>query len=246
MSASNQAVGPSTDNFTAIFSGASDEYLRVTGKRLDTHPFAAQLDTCHNPEAVSNLLRTQAHAFSKFHKGDEKLMAWLNPTVNILFAFSGTLGEGIGLVSRLIHSVRLFLMTWLNWFSAILTRKDDLYWYWCSSRGGSLLRSQSHIRLRPNFQVVRDVVASHEKIIHLFERINFFLQRLNIYTGIPLTNDLTVLLGKIMAELLSILAISTKAMTDRKMSELIYSLPPFLADYGLRKVSEEACRKDGG
>jgi hypothetical protein len=243
MSASNQAVGPSTDNFTAIFSAASDKYLRVTGKRLDTHPFAAQLDTCHNPEAVSNLLRTQAHAFSKFHKGDEKLMAWLNPTVNILFAFSGTLGEGIGLVSRIIHSVRLFLMTW---FSAILTRKDDLYWYWCSSRGGSLLRSQSHIRLRPNFQVVRDVVASHEKIIHLFERINFFLQRLNIYTGIPLTNDLTVLLGKIMAELLSILAISTKAMTDRKMSELIYSLPPFLADYGLRKVSEEACRKDGG
>ena len=89
-------------------------------------------------------------------------------------------------------------------------------------------------------------MASHEKIIHLFERINFFLQRLNIYTGIPLTNDFTVLLGKIMAELLSILAISTKAMTDRKMSELIYSLSPFLVDYGLRKVSEEACGKDGG
>ena len=100
--------------------------------------------------------------------------------------------------------------------------------------------------LRPNFQVVRDVVASHDKIIHLFERINFFLQRLNIYIGIPLTNDFTELLGKIMAELLSILAISTKAMTNRKMSELIRSLSSFLAYYGLRKVSEEACGEDGG
>ena len=75
--------------------------------------------------------------------------------------------------------------------------------------------------MRLNFQVVRDVVASHDKLVHLFERINFFLQRLNIYTEISLTNDLTELLGKIMAELLSILAISTKEMTDRKTSELI-------------------------
>lgn len=82
-------------------------------------------------------------------------------------------------------------------------------------------------------------------LIHLFERINFFLQRLSIYTGIPLTNDLTELLGRIMAELLSILAISTKEMTSRKMSELIHSLSSFLADYGLRKVSEEVGGKDG-
>ena len=78
-------------------------------------------------------------------------------------------------------------------------------------------------------------MASHDTLIHLFERINFFLQRLNIYTEIPLTNDLTELLGKIMAELLSILAISTKEMSDRKMSELIRPRSPFLADYCLEK-----------
>ena len=81
--------------------------------------------------------------------------------------------------------------------------------------------------MRLDFQVVRDVVASHDKLVHLFERISFFLQRLNIYMEIPLTNDLTELLGKIMAELLSILAISTKEMTDRKMSELIPFPIPF-------------------
>ena len=103
MSTSDQTAGPSTstDNFTAIFNAASIEYQTVTGNRLDTHPFAAQLDTCDSPNAISDLLRAQAQAFSKFRKSDEKLMAWLDPTVHILFTFSATLGEGIGLVSRL-------------------------------------------------------------------------------------------------------------------------------------------------
>jgi hypothetical protein len=103
MSASNQTAGPSTNNFTAIFNAASNEYERLTGKSLDTHPFAAQLDTCQNPEAVSNVLRTQAQAFSKFREGDVRLMAWLDPTIHVLFTFSATLGEGIGLVSNFVH-----------------------------------------------------------------------------------------------------------------------------------------------
>jgi hypothetical protein len=104
MSTSNQSAGPSNriDNFTAIFNAATTEYARVTGKHLDTHPFSAQLDACDSPKAVSGLLRSQAQAFSKFRKGDEKLMAVLDPTVHILFTFSATLGEGIGLVSRLV------------------------------------------------------------------------------------------------------------------------------------------------
>ena len=77
----------------------------MTGKRLDTHPFATQLDSCRSPEAVSNVLRTQMQAFKKFRDGDEKLMTWLNPIVNILFVFSATLGNGIGLVSSFIQFV---------------------------------------------------------------------------------------------------------------------------------------------
>ena len=138
MSSSNQVAGPSTDNFTAIFNAASNDYLRVTGKRLDTHPFAAQLDTCYSPEAVSNVLRTQAQAFKKFPKGDENLMTWLSSTVNILFAFSATLGGGIGVVSCLIQSVWLFSTIW---FLAIPTCENNLYRYPCSSRGRSFLRS---------------------------------------------------------------------------------------------------------
>jgi hypothetical protein len=104
MSATNPTAGPSTDHFTAIFNVASTEYQTVTGNRLDTHPFAAQLNACHSPEDISNLLRMQAHAFRKFRRGDEKLMTWLDPIVHILFVSSATLGEGIPLVS-LMRSV---------------------------------------------------------------------------------------------------------------------------------------------
>ena len=98
MSASNQTAGPSTGDFPSIFNAALNEYQRLTKKSLDTHPFAAQLDTCHNPEAISILFRTQAQAFSRFREGDERLMEWLDPTIHILSTFSDTLGEGIGVV----------------------------------------------------------------------------------------------------------------------------------------------------
>ena len=106
MSTNIATPGPSTDNFTAIFNAAENEYQTITGKTLKTHPFATQLETCQNSDAVSNLLRTQAQAFGKFHKGDEKLMAWLDPTIHILSTFSDTLGEGISLV-RKPHSLHM-------------------------------------------------------------------------------------------------------------------------------------------
>jgi hypothetical protein len=53
-----------------------------------------------------------------------------------------------------------------------------------------------------------------------------FLHRLDRYTDIPLTDDLTELLGKIMAQLLLVLALSTKAMMDGRMSKLDRLLSP--------------------
>ena len=71
---------------------------------------------------------------------------------------------------------------------------------------------------------MKDVAESHDTLIRLFERIHFFVQRLRSYTGMQLTNESTELLGKIMAQLLRVLALSTKAMTDKRISELIRSL----------------------
>jgi hypothetical protein len=89
----------------------------------------------------------------------------------------------------------------------------------------------------PNSQAVKDVAATHEALIHLFERIHLFLQRLNRYIGMPLTGDMTELLGKIMSQVLSILALSIKEMMDRRISEL--DCPLFrssMANYGAEKI----------
>jgi len=85
----------------------------------------------------------------------------------------------------------------------------------------SLTKFLSFMDVTSSCQAVRDVVASHDMLVNLFERIHFFLQRLKRYTGITLTNELKELLGKIMAELLRILSLSTKAMTERGVSKLV-------------------------
>ncbi len=88
-------------------------------------------------------------------------------------------------------------------------------------------------------------MASHDALIHLFERIHFFLQRLKRYTGMSLTQESRELLGKVMGQLLSILALSTKAITDSRISELTRLLCFSSADYALEKFLKKlAGRKD--
>jgi len=78
--------------------------------------------------------------------------------------------------------------------------------------------------------VVRDITASYEALINLFERIQFFLQRINHYTAVQLTPEMTLLLGKIMAQVLSILALSTKEMNQRRISMSFRSMSSFMTD----------------
>jgi hypothetical protein len=84
-------------------------------------------------------------------------------------------------------------------------------------------------------QVAKDVVASHGTLVNMFERIQFILERLNIYIGIPLTPGMVELLGKIMGQVLSILALSTKEMTQRRISERGWLDVSPLADYGTER-----------
>ena len=104
MSTTNQTTDPSTSNFAAIFDAASQEYKSLTKKDLSTHPLAAAIEVHNSPDSILNVFRKQASAFDKFCKGDDKLMECLTPIVNILFTFSDTLGEGVGLVS--LYSVQ--------------------------------------------------------------------------------------------------------------------------------------------
>ncbi|KAH9027509.1 hypothetical protein EDB83DRAFT_2319668 [Lactarius deliciosus] len=62
----------------------------------------------------------------------------------------------------------------------------------------------------------KDVWASHDVLVDLFERIQFFLKRLGVHTRISPTKDMVDILVKIMAEVIGILSIATKEMQRSK------------------------------
>ncbi len=68
-------------------------------------------------------------------------------------------------------------------------------------------------------QAAVGVATSYEVLVSLFERVRYFLLRLKIYTDIPPTTELTEILGKIMAEIVFILALGTKEMMRGSISE---------------------------
>ena len=91
---------------------------------------------------------------------------------------------------------------------------------------------------------MRDVIASYEALVKLLERIQFFLQRLHYYTSVPLTPEMTELLAKIMAQILFILALSTKKMKESRISWSIQSIYFSVANCSSRNIYEAANGED--
>ena len=129
-------------------------------------------------------------------------------------------------------------------FLAFLTREDNLHWDWCSSRGQSIPIFLESPFIQYSTKAVSDVIASYEALVKLFERIQFFLQRLHHYTSVPLTPEMTELLAKIMAQILSILALSTKATKEKRISWSIRPVYSFVANHSSRNIYEEINGKD--
>ncbi|KAI0000832.1 NACHT domain-containing protein [Russula compacta] len=91
-------MATSSSNFQFIFNNALKEYERKTKKDLLAHPLAAQLQACSSPTAILAVLQQQVQQLDQSQTTDDRLTRWLDPTINVLYAFSGTLGEGVGLV----------------------------------------------------------------------------------------------------------------------------------------------------
>ena len=92
-SSSNQV-----SNFQLIINNALDEYKRRTKKDLLAHPLVTDLQSCNTPSAILSVLQHQVQGLDESQRIDDRWTRWLNPTVNVLFTLSGTLGEGVGLV----------------------------------------------------------------------------------------------------------------------------------------------------
>jgi hypothetical protein len=94
------ASSSSSSNFQLVCSAALEAYENKTKTKLLTHPLAAQLQSCDSPAAILSVLQDLIQQFDQRHRSDERLTNWLSPTVNVLYAFSATIGQGVGLVSR--------------------------------------------------------------------------------------------------------------------------------------------------
>ena len=89
----------SSTNFETIIAAALKVYNEQTKNDIALHPLATQLQSCDSPTAILAVLRTQVQSFNQTQSADEKWTKWLDPTVNVLYSFSATLGNGVGLVS---------------------------------------------------------------------------------------------------------------------------------------------------
>jgi hypothetical protein len=93
------STSTSYSKFLPIFNAALESYRRKTKKDLASHPLLSSLQPCDSPEAVLTVLREQIPAFNQSENQDDGLTKWVIPTVNVLYTFSGTIGQGVGLVN---------------------------------------------------------------------------------------------------------------------------------------------------
>ena len=72
-----------------------------------------------------------------------------------------------------------------------------------------------------DFQAAKDTGASQDKLVDIFNRIEHFFRRLEVYTGITPSTAMRDMIIEIMVEVLTILAIATKEVKRGQLSELM-------------------------
>ena len=88
-----------SSRFQAIFNAALISYKRQTKKDILAHLLASQLQLCDSTSAILSVLQDQVREFDNACSGDEGMIKWLTPIVNVLCAFSAAVSGGVSLVS---------------------------------------------------------------------------------------------------------------------------------------------------
>ncbi|KAF8504919.1 hypothetical protein F5888DRAFT_813349 [Russula emetica] len=203
-SSSSSSSSPSS-NFQSVFNTALEAYEKKTKCKLLSHPLAARLQSCDSPIAILSVLQDLIQQFDHRRSSDERLTNWLNPTVNVLYAFSNFVGQGVGLVS-LDLAIFLELVIRSSFFQVFSP--------------ASVVFSGIGILL----SAAKDIDASEDVLIDIFVRIEGFFKRLESYTAVPPTAAMTDVIVKIMIEILSILAIATKEIKQGQSKKFVKKL----------------------
>ena len=97
-------------------------------------------------------------------------------------------------------------------------------------------------------QAAKDVSASHEVLLDLFERMEDFFKRFKVYSRSLLNTELAGILVKVVVKVLNILSLATKEVEQSRASE---SIPHFqctcsttLINYLERYIKRLAGKKD--
>jgi hypothetical protein len=211
------STSTSHSNFASIFNVALEKYKRKTKQDLAKHPLLPRLQSCESPEAILTVLREGTPDSSQSQNSDDRLTKWVNPTVNVLYSFSATIGGVVGLVNIGIFPYDIVQSN--IYLSGIPTSKHNFHGDWRSSPGSCLSPFPCTAYTNTPTQAAKDARASRDKLIDLFSSIERFFQRLEIYTGITPTSAMTDIIVDIMAEVLTILAIATKEVKRGRLSE---------------------------
>ncbi|KAF8259632.1 hypothetical protein EI94DRAFT_1009252 [Lactarius quietus] len=94
----SKSTSTPSPHFRTIFVAAVEAYEKKTKTNLHTHPLATQLQSCNSSSDILKVLHDKVNEFDKSRSHNERLSRWLNPTINVLYAFSATLGQGVGLI----------------------------------------------------------------------------------------------------------------------------------------------------
>jgi hypothetical protein len=103
----------------------------------------------------------------------------------------------------------------------IFARQSGIYRSWRSSLStypfyGNISRGEYNAYIS---QTVKDVRGGQDTLIDVFDRVECFFRRLEIYTEVTPTTQMMETIIRIMAEVLSILGIATKEIRQGRMSE---------------------------
>ena len=88
-------------------------------------------------------------------------------------------------------------------------------------------------------QVASDVSSSYDVLLDLFEHLGSFVKRLDIYTKIDLTPIMTDIIVKLMVQLLSVLALATKQIAQKRLSKFAVTFTSSVAQCAAEKFARK-------
>ena len=103
--------------------------------------------------------------------------------------------------------------------SGLPASETGLYWHWPPSRCPYLFVAFCAYFGNEIWQAARDVSASHDVLLDLFQRMDDFFKRFKIYSRTFLNTELAEVLVKVMVKVLHILSIATKEVEKGRASE---------------------------